>query len=310
MKFKSIELFRILAMFGVIFLHVSSDTILAEKVGSIFDVFCVSFFYLVSIYFFFKKIDTVSLSDLNSKTINRLLKPYLIWSLIYTSALVFVGSKVKIGFISIFLYGQSAVQLYYIPTLIFIHYSIYAVFKLFFTKESRLINLLILAISFVYFLHGYQNEYFGVRRIGLLIGFTFLSLLAFTLKNKVNEVPKSFFLITGLLLSLMIIYLTWFNKEIFLIDFSFNYFLGGVGLFLIGIGWDIELSDDSYLLKVSSDVFKIYLCHVLFLELFERIVPNIHYDLPKKLLITAFLFIVSWIFIQITKKVKIHDRLF
>lgn len=128
-----IELFRFLACFGVIFIHIHPKDALASHIGSTFSLFCVPFFYYISFCFFAKNIHK---PDILQKSVTRLFLPYFFWNLIYLFLRIYKEEVLhrhpdSLNIVHAILFGSTAEHLYFVPILIFVQSLAFGIFHLF-----------------------------------------------------------------------------------------------------------------------------------------------------------------------------------
>jgi surface polysaccharide O-acyltransferase-like enzyme len=311
----SIDITRIIATFGVIAIHVSSDTEAAAMIGNFFSPLCVPFFYTASLTFFISGLNAVSIKQVLSRIWLRLAVPFLIWTLIYATLLttksILTHTHNSIVFWRVFLFGESSVQLYFVPQLIILQSLSFAIFLLFSpTKKKVIISLLIITSAAIYLTFGYNNQAFGITNpisIILYVASAF-SLAKLSIKKNNSFIYTLF----GLLLVIAAVLLPTINIDPDYIMFS-RIPIGGIGLVLIAFSVkQTKLSD--LLIMLTTATFGIYLSHILFLEGFEFILAKVWkgkftYDLPVKIFVVSLIFMLSTTCTLILKKTRTTKQL-
>ncbi len=312
-----IDLLKLLAAFGVVAIHVQSDSRAAAAVGDFFSPFCVPFFFIISLLFFVNKLDRLSLPEFLRTTWLRLVVPFLAWSILYL-ALHYIKDSIMhktpdVNWGKAIFYGGTAVQMYFVPQLILMQALIYALYLL--TNKAfsqRMQALLILLAAFVYMYFGYSWHCFGMTRPLPLATYI---LCAFLLARLLNaDGNKSIFMWIGsILIGITIVSsLIWHSPVA--TSIIHNIPLGGIGLVLVGISAKVDRLPD-WILKLLATSFGIYLCHVLFLEGTEFVLAKImkaavYYSFPVKILVSSGIFILSAICTLVIKRFDTPGKIF
>ncbi|MFL9831765.1 acyltransferase family protein [Flavobacterium sp. ST-87] len=310
----TIDAFRVFAIFGVIAIHVQSNTDSAEMVGRLFAGFRVPYFYIVSLFYLIiglKKRKDDDVNNIVNKIFYRLVVPYLAWTIIYVSLRLikaaFFGEPSNVVFWRVLFYGDGAVQLYFIPNLLSMQAIIISIYLLLKGKlKNKLWAIVILSCVVVFLTIGILKNSFAISTGFIFVGIPLFISLAFSAtffnaneRNAVNIYMGS----------LIIVVTTIFN----IIPFSFSFFgynyispFMAFGILILCIGLFDQFRLPSAL---TSATFGIYLSHVLFLEIFEFIISQGHiilyYDLTVKLLVTFFIFLFSLTGVFIMRKSRI-----
>lgn len=310
----AIDAFRVFAIFGVIAIHVQSNTDNAEMLGRLFSGFSVPYFYIVSLFYLIidlKKRKDEGVYSIVNKTFYRLIIPYLAWTVIYVclrlTKAVFLGQPSDLDFLKVLFYGDGAVQLYFIPNLLSMQailISIYLLLKG--NLKNKLWGIVILTSVVVFLAIGILNNCFAISMGFIFVGIPFFISLAFSATFFNSNERNAVNIWMGILI---IVVTTIFN----IIPFSFSLFgynyispFMAFGILLLCIGLFDQFRLPSTL---TSATFGIYLSHVLFLELFEFIISQsqiiLYYDLTVKLLVTFLIFLISLTGIFIMRKSRI-----
>jgi peptidoglycan/LPS O-acetylase OafA/YrhL len=314
----TVDLLRLLAAYGVVSIHVPYSTPAAGNFGDFLSPLCVPFFFITSLFYFIANLQkSVSVQDVFYKMYIRILLPYLCWTVIYVLLILikahFVGNHHSFVIWRIVFYGESSVQLFFLPELLAMQCFAFAIY-LFFSgdKKKILIGVLTFAVALIYLVLGTVNKAFGITPIPALVLYL---LVPYLLYKKVNGTPpKMLFIILGIVL-LIITELLEFNtvKGTFMGSLT-RLPIGGIGLLLLALGTPI-ISIRKWLINLCVLSYGIYLCHIVFLEGFEIglkkvLHKQIIYDLPVKLIVVTIIFICSIVLVWLLKKVKFTKRLF
>lgn len=306
------DVFRIVAAFGVISLHVKSSTFSASLYHVFFWPLCVPFFYVASLTFFTASLQkNLSIKLQFSRTLKRLILPYFVWTILYEILFflrsLFTNAPHKFIFWRVLFYGESAVHLYFVPTLIFFQIITLSIILL--TKPEtnrRLLGIFLLIFASVYFLIGEFYDCFGVATVGQIFGIVLYLSCAFL----ASEITKKYLNIPllvriGLILVTCAIVGNYFNKPWIILGYPMILPVGGIGLFLISLGLP-HISVPSWIVKLSSTSFGIYLCHVVFLEGFELVLEKYFkiqfYDFWVKSALVSIIFLSSLAFVFVVRR--------
>jgi surface polysaccharide O-acyltransferase-like enzyme len=307
----TIDLIRTIACFGVVIIHVHSNTAAAENLGLFFLNFCVPFFFATALTYFVNGLSpTVDIQATITKIIKRIGIPFLTWSFIY-SALLFVKSTVSgkpysIDIVRVFLYGESAEHMYYLPELLAMQLLVLGIYLLA-NRTKLLTGISLVIIPIAYLAWGQWHQYFGTTPTKCVITYLAASfLIAPLIKSKTKQLPL---LLLGVTLFALPLLVAWFGitNNTFLNDYLFSLPLSGIGLLLIALNIS-SISIPSWTKSITSATYGIYLSHVMFLEAFEFIFEKTHqtiiYDLISKLAVALFIFIACIVFILIVRKIS------
>ncbi len=310
-----IELLRLVAAFGVINIHVHFDTRAAEGINQVFLPFCVPFFFLISLVYFYKNLrKATSVSSFLVKSLNRLVLPYLVWTLVYSGLLLakpyLVQSSTHIGpWWRVFGYGESAVHLYFIPQLLNMQLALTG-FVLLSRKggPTRIIGASLILISGAYLYLGHYFNCFGVPSFLSVSCYLLAAVILSDIKTESRTIIGSFIGL-GALLVITGLAISFLNVSGVARSIPF----GGIGLVLLAMGFE-QVSLSKSLLSLTSLSFGIYLSHVVFLEaletFFQKIVHmQVYYSLSTKLAVSFSVFLGSAVFVLACRRVPIVRRL-
>jgi Acyltransferase family len=313
----AIDLFRLVAAYGVINIHLPHSNKGAEEINFIFSPISVPYFILVSLtYFLLSLKNETSLNYSLGRAFNRIIIPYLSWTIIYVFLLatkvLITGKPHNFIFWRILLYGESSVQIYFLPELFFLQSITLSIFFIFnINSNKRLLGIVLFGISGFYFLWGNYANCFGVLKPEAITFYIFSASLISLIIN--NNYPKMAYIITGIIIIISTLIIHPSNSLNHL-NFLQRLPTGGVGLLFLAIGLrKIQLS--KFWLKVISTSFGIFLCHVIFLEAFEFITEHftnitINYTTLNKLIISFLIFTLSLIFTLFLRQLAITRKLF
>jgi surface polysaccharide O-acyltransferase-like enzyme len=306
----TIDLIRTVACFGVIVIHVHSSTAAAESLGLFFLNFCVPFFFATALAYFANGLKpTVDVKATVLKTFKRIGIPFLAWSFIYAGLLfaksTLSGKAYSIDLVRVFLYGESAEHMYYLPELLAMQLLLLGIYLL--IKRIKVVaGLLLISGSLLYLAWGYWHQYFGVTPakcvlVYMLAGF----LIAGIIKDSTKKLPL---LLIGVVLFAMPLLVSSLhaNTNPLLNEYLFSLPLSGIGLLLIALNLP-NTSIPNWAKGITSATYGIYLSHVMFLEAFEFATEKMHlainYTLTYKLLIAAIIFVICVLFITVVRKI-------
>ncbi|MCG9793527.1 acyltransferase family protein [Flavobacterium algicola] len=310
----SIDVFRVIAMFGVVAIHVQNGSKEAQLIGDFFSPLAVPFFYMISLFYFIiglKRSSKIEFNAIVKKTFYRLILPYLVWSLLYI-ALLSVKEIISTGhseliFWRSLLFGESAVQLYFVPYLVCMQFIILGIYLLIKGKVYDKVKSIILLSLIGFFI--YSSLRFNC--FGNSIGFSIVGIPLFVffayLSTFIVPSSRNFSLAVSGAVILLLVFL--FDKSgyiLTILNYSLTSPLIALGLLLLSLGmFDLI----KFPLFLTSSTYGIYLCHILFLEGFEFLLKLIHIELNyyfiDKLEFTCIVFICSLVFVLLVRKNKI-----
>lgn len=316
----TVDLARLFAAYGVIALHVPFSTSAAEGFNILFWPLCVPFFYAISLTYFVSGLQQASIPDIITKTWRRILLPYLAWTVVYVSLLLakrlLLGGDSGITFWRVLFYGESAVQLYFLPTLVLLQsitLAIYLIVTPNFTK--RTLGTVILVVALGYLAWGDYNDCFGVAATGQVVGIAAFIGSAFWLSPRIHTLTfRPEYIITGIVLIVSAVYLNYYGHTLSILNYPLILPIGGIGLLLLTLCTP-TYSLPNWLSILASTSFGIYLSHILFLEAFEFILKathhaNLEYNFVVKLLEVTSIFLMAAALTLIIRKIPICKQLF
>lgn len=308
----NIDLVKFICAFGVICIHVQNSTFQASLIGDFFSPLCVPFFLMSALIFFISGLKEVDLSVLAHKIWIRIIIPYLSWTLIYFSLIMFKHYLTNQNDINewwkILFFGASAVQMYYIPKMLIMQgFALAIVLIINKNFKQKLIGFVVFVVSFVWLFFGIKNNCFGFSESDY-VTISIYIILAFGIVKLMNEKSLTThygflgFTLFTLLLLVKYCFSNYYNITIY--GSAFN-ICGGLSLILISFSLPpISFSKKAeYIFGFS---YGIYLSHILFLEAFEFILKylriNVFYDIVIKLFFSICILCCSILFIFFVKK--------
>ncbi|MGK6351566.1 acyltransferase family protein [Parapedobacter sp. DT-150] len=316
-KNRALDIFKLIAAFGVIAAHVNHDTVAASTFASLFTPFRVPYFILVSMAFFLIGISSPRPVNHFSKIFHRLVVPYLSWTLIYTVILHLRNQSPSPvltldNWWELLLYGKTTPQMYFIPLLISYQLILYGLFH---AIKRRLTWIAVgcLAAGLLHFFIGVKYEEFAHSLGGLLVFCVFVLVVWWT-KDKITKPAFNvWLLILGLVAFVVTLYCSFYTVKLTFLDYHMINALGGISVFLICIGRPI-FSVSQKIIQASTTSYGIYLSHFLFIWLWRVIVGKvlkitITYDLFFMVAMTSFVFICSYLFVVGLQRQKWLARL-
>lgn len=308
----TIDLIRTLACFGVVVIHVHSSTAAAESLAVFFLNFCVPFFFATAITYFASSLGpAIDIKSTVTKILKRIGLPFLAWSFIY-AALLFVKSSISgkphsFDLSRVFLYGESAEHIYYLPELLAMQLLALGIYLLT-NRIKPAIGLWLVIIPIAYLTCGGWNHYFGITPTKCVIAYLIAGFcLAPSIKSSVKQ---WYLLLIGIVLFALPLLVSAFKatESPFLNEYLFSLPLSGIGLLLIALNLP-NISLPAWVGNITSATYGIYLSHVMLLEAFEFISEKAHlpvtYNLGNKLLVSSMIFIMCAIFVFITRKITL-----
>lgn len=315
----TIDLFKLLASIGVIALHVKVSTQAAETYNNFFWPLCVPYFYTTSLIYYIASSKKTTIQNQYSKIFIRIIVPYLAWTIIYMSLFLvkdfITGKSRDIELWRIIFYGESAVQLYFVPTLIFMQLLALSISLLYTDFEKNLTKgIALLITSLTYFVIGDIYNCFGSATTGQFLGLAIYLAFAFYLVSQQNNmINRPIYMLAGSFLTITAILCNFLGYRFEFMDYSLLLPISGIGLVLIAVCNPFR-NVPEWLIKLSSASYGIYLCHVLFLEALEfgieKYFSGIKYDFFFKTITISFIFFSSLLFIFFLRKSVLLKKLF
>lgn len=313
----NIEILRIIASFGVITIHIPSSTFGAEFLSLLFSPICVPFFLAVSLVFFVQSLEKYPVEHILTKIWERTGIPYISWTIIYL-ILLYINAYLNNNTNNILLwrsvlFGESAVQMYYLITLISLQLFVLGVYTIKNNKSRYyfILSLCLILVTSVYILlslyyqaSGFKNGYYIIGYF-LYIGFAMYHLYANS-SSKYIILPNKYLY---LLLIFTIILISIFDIGGFRKLGPLIFPVCGICLYKIAISLPI-IKVTSWMNKILSLSYGIYLSHIVFLESIEMIVKKIigsemTYTLINKILLALIVFVISAIFVWFLKQIRV-----
>ena len=315
----TIELARVLAAYGVIAVHVPSGTSAAQWLTAVFWPLCVPFFYLTSLTFFIAGLRKATPQASLARAWSRIGVPYLTWTAIYTALLVAKSLLVHNGreftWWRILFYGDSSIQLYFLPTLLMLQAFALAFYLLFSAPaRPRTAGWLLLAGTLAYYGWGVSHRCFGLQTPGCFVGIIVYLVAAFQFAPIIHDTRRRpVFLLVGCALIALAVGCNGLGNPLFFFEYPLVMPIGGVGALLVTVGLP-DARVPGWVIKLAAISFGIYLCHVLFIEAFEFLVERVYhlkivYSLLVKVLEVTVVFLLSIVFVLVVKRIAIFRGL-
>ncbi|WP_162549704.1 acyltransferase family protein [Hymenobacter nivis] len=303
-------MFRLLACFGVVAIHVHSSTAAAENTGRFLSLFCVSFFFITALTYFVANLnESADVNGIALKIWKRIGRPLLAWSVIYAGLLlaknILTHGNRTFDLVKIFLYADSAEHLYYLPQLIVMQVIALSVFLLI-NNTKHLLAVGLFAGALGYLAWGSWHDCYGItdyRAIAVYVATAFG--FARVLKSPGRDWR---YLVLGLVLAglavsgLLVVYPEPARSFVLVLP------IGGLGLLLIALSLP-SLVVPKWLATLAATTYGVYLSHVLFLEALEFLLEKKHYtlqyNLPAKLLVTTLIFAISVVFTLVARRIPL-----
>lgn len=182
----TIELARLLAALGVIAAHLPGDANGASWFITTLAPLRVPFFYSLSLFLFVASLPQTTPQRVANRIWHRTLVPYVSWTLLYET-LIIAKTLLTHGhhepvWWRILLYGESAVQLFFLPTLLMMQVVALGIHLLLTPGSSqRSTGWLLLAGGAVYYAWGAYCHCFGIGSFNSLPAYAAYLLVAFWL---------------------------------------------------------------------------------------------------------------------------------
>jgi Acyltransferase family len=325
----TVDIGKIIAIFGVVFIHVSPNDPAAHVFTGTLELFCVPYFLLISLYFFIDEQERAPVTEIKSLKLDRLIFPYIFWTIFYLNIRLVrdwldpasFNPEFKFDWVSSFFWSGGATQLYFIPLLIYIKAHIFLLrsLKQDFLSKKRLniSNIASLLVLYTYGIVGYLNSYitwgdptdpFGWLRL-VVISFLYPLLAWLLVKTRTSILSSKHLVLIGIfgfaLLEAICYYITPPG----------NIFRGNVlsplaGFFasLIALNFKVSIKNHTILYVIGSS-YGVYLVHIAVWQLYKpllKIVSSrlgvIHdYTIIDKLLISMLVLISSILLIKIVR---------
>jgi peptidoglycan/LPS O-acetylase OafA/YrhL len=286
----TVDAAKLLAMFGVVMIHLAPSTPAAELMSRIFSCFAVPFFLMISLYFFMEKAAGSGPLNISQLRLDRIYIPYAVWTVLYL-ALQCLKFRVEHkpfhpDLIPALFYGGSGVQMYFLPLLLLFQAQALAVLLVLREAPGRLAVILAVAGAGVYGWFGSHQDYFGFGGC-LERGWLFVA-AAFLLRHfQSHPTGRRVNLFLGGIIATLAVTETVLNFQA-----GWLAEVGGplAGYSLAALTLNLPLAIESkawrYLLTCSYGIF---LAHVVFLETFEFAAARLGWELKPYSVITKIL---------------------
>ena len=304
----SVDALRFLAAFGVILIHLAPSTEAAGALTRVFSLFAVPFFLAVSLYFFVHRVRVLPRVGLADLRLDRLLVPYAAWTVIYTLLRVLKfrleGRPQSIDFISVTFFGGAAVQLYFLPLLLFLQMLALATLLLTGAWRCRLagacVGLGVLTFGYV----ASAGDFFGFQN-ALTRGATYVA-LAFLLEHtQADPTGRRINLALGWVTFAFLLASPFLNDPLSLLSPIVQGPLVGYGTSALVLNLRLPISRPS-LHALLTCSYGVYLAHFVFLESFEVLAKKLHYALAPysvgaKLIMGGLIYLSSVLFVAVVR---------
>jgi peptidoglycan/LPS O-acetylase OafA/YrhL len=286
----AIDIIKLAAAFGVVIIHLEPSTKDAEVFTQLFSLFAVPFFLMISLLFFINRVNILPSPRLLSLRLDRILVPYVVWSVIYTLMRVLKyrlgGETLPINVVGIIFFGGAAVQLYFLPLLLLFQAQALSVILLFRANYWRLIgsSVALGAVLFGYF--GSAGGHFGFNH-ALELGVLYVTLAFLLTYTQAAVNGRRTNLVIGWLivaLSVSTVFLGYPLNALGIIRGP----IVGYAVAALALNWRLHITNPllSALLTCS---YGIYLAHFGFLECFEFAFDKLGADLTPYTIVTKIL---------------------
>ncbi|GAB4534254.1 MAG: hypothetical protein Tsb0014_20340 [Pleurocapsa sp.] len=305
-KIIGFEYLRIICAIAVVAIHSFDTNSWLSSVSSKFLKFPVPLFLMMSFFLLFNKMASQnnSVAFVLKKRCDRLVPAFLVWSVIYLAVRLISGSDISLSGESIteyLLFGDAALQLYYIPLVIYFGIVLVPLIKIV-SKKSSIVNSIILIVSIliaaiaqvlVLKFNSISDPelnsflyYLGYDFIYALMGIY----LAYSLAPKYNvDSANNVINFLHIALTFAIISCIYFIFDLP----QTNYLLANIFLFLLFYYASLpKLELVSNLSKIS---FGVYLSHHLFVEFLQVIVTKFNWNI-NNFYLTFLTFMIATIF--------------
>jgi surface polysaccharide O-acyltransferase-like enzyme len=318
----ALDIAKILAAFGVVTLHVKYGTPAGGVFNEVAWPTCVPFFYVASLVFFFKRLPIDSPTDVLSKQLSRVVVPYLVWTVIYLALLFgkawLVHKPRSLDMVGNFLYGESSVQLYFLPTLLCYQLIAWSVFQFGDrekpTGKTRWVALGAIILGIGYLINGDVQNRFGCRDTGNFIAAALFVGVAYAWTKKPENRYNLASGLVGAAIWIGAVSLNMLGVRLDVLGYPLVLSLGGIGFFMFASSIHIHIKNE-WITKALTASFGIYLIHVILLEGFEFLVEvfakgNLYYSFWVKFGVTFTVFLGAWAITLLLRRNRIARSLF
>jgi hypothetical protein len=303
---QSVDIFKTIAVFGVIAIHLSPSTSGGERLSAFFVAFVVPFFLIISLYYSFVKLKSLKSPCLGDFRFDRLLIPYCAWTIIYILLRLvkyqFAGKTFTGDIFSIVFYGGAAVHLYFIPLLLFFQISLLSLAFIYNSPRNKLFFCISLFIALAYGFLGAVRNYFGFTNL-LQLGLIYILCAWLLFRLQFSVIGRFSNILAGVLI---VSYATALFLD--LVPRASGIWIAplmGYGFSAIALNIPLRLTGRFFAIVLSFS-FGIYLSHFLFIEFFEFILPKLGfaiapYSFIEKLSGAVIVMIVSSFFVLLVR---------
>jgi hypothetical protein len=332
-KFRNstVDIGKTIAIIGVVLMHISPNNPAAAVFTGILELFCVPYFLLISLYFFIKEQDKSPSTNFNSLKLDRLVLPYIFWTVFYLSSRLvrdwlnpaLFNSGFKFDWIDISFFGGTATHLYFIPLLLYVKVHIFLLRSLkqdFVSKKHlNIVSIASLLLLYTFAMIGHLNSYLGwgdsTSPIGwlhlLVISFIYPLLAWLLVKISTPALPSMnlvFIGIFGFILLESIGYTTPVTTEPNILRNSVLCPLAGFFTSLIALNFKTQIKNHSVLYIIGTS-YGVYLAHLAMWQLYKPLLKIVYshtkvtydYTIVDKLLISLLILISSILLIKIVR---------
>jgi Acyltransferase family len=310
----TVDICKTIAIFGVIFIHVSPNSPAAEVFTGTLELFCVPYFLLISLYFFIKEQEKSPSPEFKSLKLDRLVLPYIFWTIFYLGIRLIrdwlnpeaFNPEFKFDWVSISLYGGTATQLYFIPLLIYIKVHIFLLrsLKQDFLTKNRLSTLGIVSLPTLYtfaivgYLNSYltwgePNEPLGWVRL-LIISFIYPLLAWLLVKINTSTLSNKYLVLIGIFGFILLEVIGYVTPSSNILRSSVLSPLAGFFASLVALNFKTSIKNRTVLYIIGTS-YCVYLAHIAMWQLYKPLLNIIssrlgfiqyNYTITDKLLIS------------------------
>lgn len=328
-RWTGIDLFRVIAVFGVIILHADEGlSQLPPSWPSVlnFFSFAVPFFLATSFWLSAKKLTQSGNRFRLSSRFTRLLIPYLSWTIVYLGYKVFkyslVGELANVkqifqNTLGVILTGDAAFHLYFLPLLLAGTLIIYPLADSW-SKESKTWQLSYLIGWQILSLLGYQiyrdfttnilvfADSIWLKEVATFVGY-FVRCLPYIVSAMIlnhSQVANYWRRPNAIkILTVATIFLLANLVDYGIVPHSLHELIRGVSALLLAILISGYLEGNRWLVSLSKCSFGIFLVHLLFVEVFQiaenRLLANsFRVSTPNLLAFSVLVFLLSWLVVD------------
>lgn len=311
----SVDLFKLVAVFGIILIHLAPSTASGEKLTNCFVTFTVPFFLVVSLYFFLQNLTGKAVPDVREFRLDRIIIPYVVWSIVYTIAralkLSVSHQSENLDLLHVALYGGAAVQLYFIPLLLSFQIEALGIDM---ARRKRLsaAGLAIAIGAFVFCVVGAKRNYFGFDRAPLN-SLIYLALAAILHVTQRFALGRRINIVLGSVLAPLIIATACYGGPLHGVGAALGP-MAGYGIAALALNIEIR-SDRWWSSQIRNASFGLYLVHFGLIETLGLVNTNLHhglirYSLGSKMGFGLLIFSAGIVFVAIARRNAIFSYLF